>query len=321
MGAVLIEEQDWFAGGGDAGAGAGGLDFHEGDEAVDFRFGGSEFGEDAAEAERVFAESGAHEVVAGGGGVALVEDEVDDFEDGGEAGGELGAAGDLEGDVFVGEGAFGADDALGDGGFGGEEGAGDFVGGEAAEEAEGEGGAGLGGRMGWQAMKTRRRRSSLMVLSRVESRSGGFVRGLRVRGQVFVFALEARVAAEEIDGAAFGGGGEPCGGIIGNAGLRPLLECGDRSASCARSSARPTSRVRRVSPPMRRADSMRQTASMVRCVSLDMDNTLHHLQIATQVWRPGGAGNLSRLVVLFRAENLAISVSPSIPASISYKVP
>ena len=78
-------------------------------------------------------------VVAGGGGVALVEDEVDDLEDGGEAGGELGAAGDFEGDVVFGEGAFGADDALGDGGFGGEEGAGDLVGGEAAEEAEGEG--------------------------------------------------------------------------------------------------------------------------------------------------------------------------------------
>ena len=47
--------------------------------------------------------------------------------------------------MFAGEGAFGADDALGDGGFGGEEGAGDLVGGEAAEETEGEGCAGLGG--------------------------------------------------------------------------------------------------------------------------------------------------------------------------------
>ena len=38
LGAVLIEEQDWFAGGGDAGAGARGLDLHEGDQAVDFGF-------------------------------------------------------------------------------------------------------------------------------------------------------------------------------------------------------------------------------------------------------------------------------------------
>ena len=33
------------------------------------------------------------------------------------------------------------------------------------------------------------------------------------------------VAAEQIDGAAFGGGGEPCRGILGDAGLRPLFEC------------------------------------------------------------------------------------------------
>ena len=39
VGAVLIEEQDGFAGGGDAGAGAGGLDFHERDQAVDLGFG------------------------------------------------------------------------------------------------------------------------------------------------------------------------------------------------------------------------------------------------------------------------------------------
>jgi len=141
VGSVLIEEEDWFAGRADAGSGAGGLDFHEGDQAVDFGFLRGEFGEDAAEAEGVFAEGGADEVVSSGGAVALVEDEVDDFEDGGEAGGELGAARDFEGNVFLGERAFGADDALSDGGFGGEEGAGDLSGGEAANETEGEGGA------------------------------------------------------------------------------------------------------------------------------------------------------------------------------------
>ena len=60
LGAVLIEEEDGFAGGRDAGSGAGGLDLHEGDQAVDFGFVGDEFGEDAAEAEGVFAEGGAH---------------------------------------------------------------------------------------------------------------------------------------------------------------------------------------------------------------------------------------------------------------------
>ena len=41
---------------------------------------GDELGEDAAEAERVLAERGAHPVVAGGRRVALVEDQVDDLE-------------------------------------------------------------------------------------------------------------------------------------------------------------------------------------------------------------------------------------------------
>src|SRR5665213_1630757 len=56
------------------------------------------------------------------------------------------------------------------------------------------------------------------------------------------------------------------------AGLSGTPDCGHcssaaTSASWARSSARPTSRVRRVSPAMTRADSMRQTASTVRCVA------------------------------------------------------
>jgi hypothetical protein len=222
----LIEEEDWFAGRADAGSGAGGLDLHEGGQAVDFGFLRGEFGEDAAEAEGVFAEGGADEVVSGGGAVALVEDEVDDFEDGGEAGGELGAARDFEGDVFFGEGAFGADDALSDGGFGGEEGAGDFSGGEAAEETEGEGGAGLGGEDGVTGDEDEAEKvvTDGVVESGVEVRRGLFECG-EVACQVFVFTLGDGVAAEEIDGAAFGGGGEPCSGIIGDARLRPLFEC------------------------------------------------------------------------------------------------
>jgi hypothetical protein len=272
---VLIEQEDWFAGRADAGSGARGLDLHEGDQAVDFGFLRGEFGEDAAEAEGVFAEGGADEVVSGGGGVALVEDEVDDFEDGGEAGGELGAARDFEGDVFFGEGAFGADDALSDGGFGGEEGAGDLSGGEAAEETEGEGGAGLGGEDGVTGDEDEAEEvvSDGVVEGGVEVRHGLFECG-EVACQVFVFTLGDGVAAEEIDGAAFGGGGEPCAGFSGTP-VRGHCSRAARRASCARSSARPTSRVRRVRPAMTRADSMRQTASMVRCRSVADTATDH----------------------------------------------
>src|SRR5262249_5183076 len=110
--AVLVEEEDGFTGGGDAGGEAGGPGSPEGDEAVDFGLGGGEFGEDAAEAEGVLAEGGSGPVVACGGGVALVEDEVDDLEDGGEAGVELVAVGELEGDFCFGEGSFGSNDTL-----------------------------------------------------------------------------------------------------------------------------------------------------------------------------------------------------------------
>ena len=56
----------------------------------------------------------------------------------------------------------------------------------------------------------------------------GLFEGFEFAAELFVFALGDGVAAEEIDGATFGDGGEPCRGIIGDAGLRPLFECGDK---------------------------------------------------------------------------------------------
>ncbi len=120
-----------------------------------------------------------------------------------------------------------------------------------------------------------------MGSSRLEVEDPGTVRVSecgQVAGEILVFALGDGVAAEEIDGAAFGGGGEPgaCGIFSGTP------DCGHCSsgvlqprASCARSSARPTSRVRRVRPAMTRADSMRQTASMARCGSVADTATDH----------------------------------------------
>ena len=67
-----------------------------------------------------------------------------------------------------------------------------------------------------------------MGSSRLELRSGTVVLECgQVAGEVLVFALGDGVAAEEIDGAAFGGGGEPGAGIFGDAGLRPLFEGGE----------------------------------------------------------------------------------------------
>src|SRR5689334_22919350 len=70
-------------------------------------------------------------------------------------------------------------------------------------------------------------------------------------------------------------------------GLRGTPDCGHcssaaTSASCARSSATPTSRTMRVRPAMSLADSIRQIASMVRCVS-EAVTAPNHI-----IGRPGG---------------------------------
>ena len=102
------------------------------------------------------------------------------------------------------------------------------VGGEAAEETEGEGGAGLGGEDGMAGDEDEAEEvvADGVVESGVEVGRGLF-EGFEFAGELFVFALGDGVAAEEIDGAAFGGGGEPCRGIIGDARLRPLFQGGD----------------------------------------------------------------------------------------------
>ena len=114
------------------------MNFHECDEAVDLRLVWSEPRENAAEAESIFAKRGTHPVFTGGGRVALIEDKVDNLEDGRKSNGEIGTARNFKGNARFGERAFGADDALGDGWFGNEKGASDFRGGEAAEKSKSE---------------------------------------------------------------------------------------------------------------------------------------------------------------------------------------
>src|SRR2546427_9950383 len=113
-GAILIEEQERFTGRTDTRVRARSLNFHERDEAVDFRLVGSEAGENAAEAESIFAKRRTHPVFTGSGGVAFVENKVDNFEDGRKSSGEIRAAWDFEGNARFGERAFGADEAPGE---------------------------------------------------------------------------------------------------------------------------------------------------------------------------------------------------------------
>src|SRR5438552_38396 len=80
---------------------------------MDFRLGRNELSQDAAQTERVFAERRSDPTRPRGRGIALIEDEVNNLEDRGEARHALGPARDLEPDVRLGEGPLRADDALG----------------------------------------------------------------------------------------------------------------------------------------------------------------------------------------------------------------
>ncbi len=72
---------------------------------------------------RLLAQRGPHPVIAGGGRIALVEDQVDHLQHGREAFLQLLAARHFEGHLRVGQRALGAHDALGDGGLALQEGA------------------------------------------------------------------------------------------------------------------------------------------------------------------------------------------------------
>ena len=87
---------------------------------------------------------GAHEPIAGGGGVALGEDQVDRGEDDTEPIGQLGGRRDPVGGVVVAQLALRPDDPLGDGRLRHDERAGDLGGVEAAQQSQGERHLGVG---------------------------------------------------------------------------------------------------------------------------------------------------------------------------------
>ena len=181
---VLVQQQDRLAGRAGACAQTRGLDLHERNEAVHLGLVGRQLGQDAAETQRFLAQLRPHPVVAGGGRVALVEDEVDHLEHGGQALGKLGPARYLEGDALLGQRALGADDALGDGRLRDQEGAGDLVGRQAADQAQRERDAGFGGehRMAGREDQAQQIVADVVVESGIEVWRRTFALATRVRG-------------------------------------------------------------------------------------------------------------------------------------------
>ena len=227
---VLIEQQHRLAVGAGPGPQAGGLDLHQRHQAVHLRLGGDQFRQDAAEAERVFAQCRTHPVVAGGGGVALVEDEIDHLEHRGQPWGEVAAPGNLEGNVRFGEGALGPHDALGDGRHRDEEGARDLFGGQAAEQAQREGDPGLGGehRVASGEHEAQQIVADGIVDGRVEHRDRLLLSHRQLVAELGVFAVEQLVASQQVDRPMLGGGHEPGARVVRHARLRPPLERDDQ---------------------------------------------------------------------------------------------
>ncbi len=198
---------------------------------MDFWFVRSELGEYAAETEGVFAECRAEPVVADRGGVAFVEDEIDNFKNGGEARSAVRATGNLERNLRFSKSALGAHDALGDGRLGDEEGTGDFIGGEAAEQTEGESDARLGRkhRMTGREDQAKEVVSDVIIECSFEIRHGHLLTGLEFASELTMLKLEQFAAAQAIDSAMLRGGHQPGARIVGDAGGGPLLKSGDKS--------------------------------------------------------------------------------------------
>jgi len=222
--------------------------------------------QDAAEAERLAAERGAHPVVAGGRGIPLVEDEVQHLEHRGEAVAKVVAGGHLEGDMGLRERLLGPDDPLGDRGAGNQERPGDLLRGQPPEQPEGQRDPRLAGEHGVAAGEHQAEEVVAEVLLTGDGQLGRGQRELRadVAPELLVLALEVGVAAQPVDRPVLGGRHEPGARIGRDARLRPRLQRADQLRLSARSSARPTSRTSRARPAIRRADSIRQIASTAR---------------------------------------------------------
>jgi hypothetical protein len=192
---------------------------------------------------RLGAQRRADQVLAGGGGIALVEDQVDDLQHRGEPLLPLLAARQLEAQAGLAERALGADDALGDGRFAGEEGARDLVGGEPADQASVSAARASADNTGWQAMKMRLRSSSPTSSSMAASMSSTPVSryASEVAADLIVLAREHAVAAGGVDGAALGRGHQPGTGVVRDARISAIRTTRSRRRSCASSSAKPTS--------------------------------------------------------------------------------
>ncbi len=168
-----------------------------------------ELGQNTSESQCVLAERRPHPVVTGRRRVALVEDQINDFQDRGESCGELCSPGNLERYVFLGERPLGPHDPLGDRRLGGQKRPGDLFGRQATNQSERERQARLGRehRVTGGEHEPQEIVADVIIERRVEIRR--LASGLDLVTELLVLALEELVAAEHVDRAMLGGRHQP----------------------------------------------------------------------------------------------------------------
>src|SRR5439155_26656672 len=224
---VLLKQEDRLPGQSDTSTQTRRVYLHERQEAVDLRLVRGEFGQDAAQTERLFAKRWSDPVLARRCGIALVEDQIDHLEDGGEARHALGAARELEPDVRLGEGPLRADDPLGDRGDRDEESPRNLLSRQTSEDAKREGDPCVlrEHRMAGHEDEAEEIVPDLLVDRSVHIKAS--LSPLDIASELFVLALERLAAPDQVDRAVLRGPHQPGARLLRNAGGRPLLERGD----------------------------------------------------------------------------------------------
>lgn len=218
---VLFVERHELARGGHASRAAGIGEEHQCEQSGDLALIGEVRAKQAAEADRLIGELGAHRVAVSGPEVALVVDQVDHCQHSGEPLVQVGRRRHAEGDPRCSDLRLRAGDPLRHRGLGHQEGSGDLADGQAADEAEREGDAGLHREGGVTADEDQAEPVILYGSHRIV----GAVIAQHVSRQMLVGS--PRLAAQSIDGFPRRGRREPRPGVGRNAIARPMLERGD----------------------------------------------------------------------------------------------
>ncbi len=226
--AVLGLQQHRRAVGGDAGRHPRALELQQRLEPEHLGLVGGERRQHPGQPGRLVGEVAAHPVLAGRGGVALVEDQVDHGHHVVEPRGALRAGRQLERRAGGGQGLLGPGDPLADRRLAGQEPARDLGGRQPADEAQRQRGPRLRGQ---RRVARQEDQAQDVVLDVVDlALEVGHVRLLSSGGALELGDLAAQVvgAPEVVDAAALGGRHQPGARVLGHAGDRPLLERGDQ---------------------------------------------------------------------------------------------